>query len=215
MISIIAFVLLILWYRYRISHDKPVNRKIFRALMIVECLGLVVTVGMMIYRRTRVAPVNEEEQIRDSIIKEIEVSQGTEESKNAEASQETEESKNAEASQEKEKSVSEEGIAGYDSTEDADRLTLLYAAMEEIQETFLGNNVSMDSITEDVVLKDSYQNGAVEAVWYVGESGLIDENGRIYRSSLTEPQEVSVIVYLNLQSVKYPYSFSFTVLPQN
>lgn len=89
---------------------------------------------------------------------------------------------------------------------------LFAAAIREIDESFPGKNVSADEIRRDVVIRDSYQQGQVEAEWEFDNDQVIDAEGVLEREYLTaEGTVVWATVYLSCQSYQTVYRFPFCV----
>lgn len=57
----------------------------------------------------------------------------------------------------------------------------LKAARKEIDETFIGNNQSINCIKKPVVMKSSYQNGNVEAEWRLDSYEVINAEGEFVK----------------------------------
>ena len=88
----------------------------------------------------------------------------------------------------------------------------LQRAKQEIQDTFPGANKSMQSISEDVVMKQEYQNGMVFAEWEMSCPELIGGDGRIVFSNLkTETQTAEAVIHLTCGETKEDFTFSFRV----
>ena len=60
----------------------------------------------------------------------------------------------------------------------------LKAARKEIDETFIGNNQSINCIKKPVVMKSSYQNGNVEAEWRLDSYEVINAEGEFVKKEL-------------------------------
>ena len=88
---------------------------------------------------------------------------------------------------------------------------LLCAAGEEIAQTFCGKNRSMDEIEEDPVVKEQYQNGAVQAQWsFSGKT--IDADGQIDRENWSgEPELTEASVWLQCGDMEEMYEFAFVI----
>lgn len=97
------------------------------------------------------------------------------------------------------------------SEEEADHL--LQQAVEEVDATFLGENQNLEQICKDVVMKDSYQKGLVEAEWTLDDYTYVTGEGKIQREELSESVLVNAAVTLSYESYQQIYQFSFLVLP--
>jgi len=88
-------------------------------------------------------------------------------------------------------------------------------AIEEIQQTFPGENNSLDAIRGSVDVRTSYQEGRVLAEWKFDNSGLITEDGFIEETVIVgETEEVSATVYLTCEDSSLIYEFYFTICKQ-
>lgn len=88
----------------------------------------------------------------------------------------------------------------------------LAAAVEEIKETFIGNNESFSEIRKAIKISKSYQDGMVSAEWKFGITGLIDENGVILEEVMENTVEnVKAEVKLTCEDSYMIYEFYFTV----
>ena len=88
----------------------------------------------------------------------------------------------------------------------------LSRAIEEIQKEFIGTNESLDEIRNEVVIKESYQNGMVSAEWMFSIPGLIYENGLIKEEILGNDSEmVKAEVLLTCEDSNLIYEISFVV----
>lgn len=93
---------------------------------------------------------------------------------------------------------------------------LFEAAQEEIDESFLGKNDSLNCITEDVVLYEAYQEGLVTADWRFDSYDVVNVDGTLREENLTQEgclvQAVCEMTYAGYQS---EYTFYFKVfLPE-
>jgi hypothetical protein len=70
--------------------------------------------------------------------------------------------------------------------DDDEAEALLEAAKEEIEEEFCGTSPSVNEISNDVVIRDSYQEGAVEAEWCFEDSTLMNSDGSIASDRIPE-----------------------------
>ncbi len=85
-------------------------------------------------------------------------------------------------------------------------------AQEEIAATFCGESESINAITGNVVIKDSYADGMVRAEWYFDNYEVIQADGTLNTESLTEEgQVVCAEVELTCQKHMEIYSFGFVV----
>ncbi len=107
--------------------------------------------------------------------------------------------------------ISLEVPASLHSTEEKE--AFLESAMEEIDDTFLGDNEDMDSINQNVVMKEAYVDGMVKAEWQLNDYKIIGADGAINYDNLEEEKVIEANVTLTCEDVSDVYSFSFKVKP--
>ena len=92
---------------------------------------------------------------------------------------------------------------------------LLEAAKQEIAETFLEENDSLDEIREDVCVKAQYQDGQVMADWSFDSYQYIDLEGHVLNDSLGDQEKlVKAVVELKCGSQTQEYQFFFQICPK-
>lgn len=86
----------------------------------------------------------------------------------------------------------------------------LKAARKEIDETFIGNNQSINCIKKPVVMKSSYQNGNVEAEWRLDSYEVINAEGEFVKKELPKKGVlIEACVVLSCGEEKEEYCFGF------
>lgn len=91
---------------------------------------------------------------------------------------------------------------------------LLEEARAEIAQEFPGENRSVNHITEEVVIRDSYQNGKVVAEWYFDNYEVMDGQGKVTACGLPEEGVlVNATVELSCGEAESSESFYFRVFP--
>ena len=91
---------------------------------------------------------------------------------------------------------------------------LFKKAEKEIDKTFLGANESPEKITKPIVMKESYQEGMVEATWYLDRFDAVDTEGNLIREKISSAgTAVNAQVWLSYQEYQEVYRFSFMVYP--
>ncbi len=91
---------------------------------------------------------------------------------------------------------------------------LFKKAEKEIDKTFLGANESPEKITKPIVMKESYQEGMVEATWYLDCFDVVDVEGNLIREKISSAgTAVNAQVWLSYQEYQEVYRFSFMVYP--
>ena len=95
-------------------------------------------------------------------------------------------------------------------------MELLKMAQKEIDETFLGENQSLDEVTGDVVPGESYQGGLVEAEWSFDPYEIFDTDGTLQLEMLSEEGTlVHAVCDLSCRDYQSSYEFYFMVkLPE-
>lgn len=97
----------------------------------------------------------------------------------------------------------------------AEEEKLLAGAKAEIEETFCGENDSLNQIKSNPVILDTYQNGAVSAEWLFSKEEVISPEGDLNQQTLgEEPEEVEAIVSLSCGEAEELYRFSFVIIPE-
>lgn len=91
----------------------------------------------------------------------------------------------------------------------------IQAAIGEIEDSFIGENASVNDIYQDVVMLENYQNGFVEAVWYLNDHKRIETSGEIHNEDVPEEGELQMItVKLICEDSEVEYSFYIRILPK-
>lgn len=87
-------------------------------------------------------------------------------------------------------------------------------AVAEIDKTYLGENVSANEVSHNLVLKDSYANGLVEAEWTFDKFGYISEKGVINKDKVPKDgQLITITANMFCQEAQRIYSFCLVVVP--
>ncbi|SHJ17930.1 type II secretion system F family protein [Pseudobutyrivibrio xylanivorans] len=82
-------------------------------------------------------------------------------------------------------------------------------AIQEIEETYLGQNKSANNVTYDLVLETEYVDGLIEASWKLSPYGIISRDGKIKVENIPEGGElVDVQCTLYYEEAERIYSFS-------
>ncbi len=84
-------------------------------------------------------------------------------------------------------------------------------AKTEVNESFLGANASVDAISKNVVLKNKYADGLVDASWSFSPSKIITADGRIHFEDIEEDTPVTCTVVLEAFEEELSYSFPVLV----
>lgn len=90
----------------------------------------------------------------------------------------------------------------------------LKAAREEVEQEFPGENPSMEQIRDRVTIRDTYQDGRVEAEWSFDNIQIMDMDGNVIAEEL--PEEgilVQAEVTLRCGEAESSEVFAFRVLP--
>lgn len=94
---------------------------------------------------------------------------------------------------------------------DKEAETLIDQAVAEIDATFLLGNKDLDHIEGDVLMRETYVNGAVSALWRLDDYTHIDAQGHLDVNGLEENCIVTAFCELTAGEVQYTYSFAFVV----
>lgn len=95
-----------------------------------------------------------------------------------------------------------------------EEIKLIAAAIEEINETFCGENPSTEEIRLNPHVGTTYQNGAVRAEWSFSEEDIISTKGEICEQALEGAyQDVEASVELSCGDSEEVYQFSFRIVP--
>ena len=76
---------------------------------------------------------------------------------------------------------------------------LFQQAIKEIEESFLGENESLENIKKPVVMRQKYCDNAVSASWQVGDDLVVLPDGTIDYEKVTSPQLLDVNVILKCE----------------
>ena len=99
---------------------------------------------------------------------------------------------------------------------DADEAEQLFdRAFQEIQEEFLGTNPDFEHVTNDVVVRDAYQDGMVAAEWSFDRTTLVTSEGCLRKDRITETELVQATVLLSYDLYERIETFPFCVMPQS
>lgn len=94
-------------------------------------------------------------------------------------------------------------------------LALLNLAKEEVDETFLQENRSLNEVISAVNVQNSYVEGQVSADWTFSDYKWIDPAGEIIQDQIPiEGVPLLATVELCCQNVKEEYSFGFVLYPR-
>ena len=92
--------------------------------------------------------------------------------------------------------------------------SLFAQATEELTATFLGENESLDHITQNVVLADSAVEGRVEVSWSFDHYEAVNLSGELLEEALTaEGSLVQVTVFMEYEGAQAQHCFSMMVYP--
>ncbi|MBR1572158.1 MAG: type II secretion system F family protein [Lachnospiraceae bacterium] len=90
---------------------------------------------------------------------------------------------------------------------------LFHEAIEEIDGSILGENVSLDEIIKPINPRRSYCNKRVKATWEFGDGDVIMPDGQIDYTRVEKSQIIPVSVLLKCEKQEYLYSFDLQVMP--
>lgn len=85
---------------------------------------------------------------------------------------------------------------------------------KEIDETFPGENSSVEHITKPVVMRETYQDGLVKAAWYVDRTDMVDMDGKLLARAIPKKGVlINAEAWLSYGENQEIYRFSFKVYP--
>jgi len=91
----------------------------------------------------------------------------------------------------------------------------LQKAIKEIEDSFAGENSSLEEVRTNVVIYENYCQGMVQAEWEFSNPGLIATDGRILEEGVISDKEyVDAKVYLVCEDSSLIYEFYFCVCKQ-
>lgn len=91
---------------------------------------------------------------------------------------------------------------------------MLDLAKKEIDREFLGENTSMDNVCKKVVIRESYQDGFVDAAWYFDNPDVVNYEGEIIAGDLPEQGTlIQASAELTCGDSGCSYEFPFLVKP--
>jgi hypothetical protein len=193
MVSVLLFLGMVIILSVLKSHGNATldkYRKPVRWIIVLECLGIALTFGEIVYNKwftpTEIErPKQGEGNLIESFLLEKEGEQ-------QEVFVEIEEEK-----------YSEEEALSY-----------IEEAKQEIDETFLGENTSLDTVYSKVHLGETYADGRVEASWTFSPAKYVNLDGTINYEKLENPKEgtlVQVECELNCGDYGEIYRFPMSV----
>lgn len=91
---------------------------------------------------------------------------------------------------------------------------LFSQAIEELEQTFLGENESLDHITKNVILEEQLLEGRVNVSWSFDNYEAVNLSGELQEEALTEEgTQVEVTATLSYETAEVFHSFSMMVYP--
>lgn len=187
MICAVILAAALIWYRYRISHDRPVPKIVIQIIAVTGCVGMLMS--FYEYGSSR--------KHFDGIITRPGSGEGDAEESFV-ATYDNTDTKITVPVTERQYSAKE-------------RDKLLTKARKEIDETFAGKNQSLDHVTQKVVPKAAYQDGSVSAEWTFDRNDLVDTDGNILWKNLQEDSIVEATVSLSCQGQTEEYTFPMKI----
>lgn len=89
----------------------------------------------------------------------------------------------------------------------------LELAKKEIKRTFYKAGDESSAVYHNVMPKNSYQNGNVDAVWSFESNDIIAWDGTLEKDIPKKGEKVYAVVHLNCDDIEAVYEFSFAVYP--
>ena len=90
---------------------------------------------------------------------------------------------------------------------------LLDEAQNQLETAILGENVSTEQITRDLVLPDTLCQGLVEIRWESSDFEMVDTGGRVRNHTLQDAQVVTLTAHMQCQQMQQSFSFPVIVIP--
>ncbi len=92
----------------------------------------------------------------------------------------------------------------------------LNAAVQEIEENYLGDNPSANDVSNDLNLNESYVNGLIDVEWLFDKYGYIDSKGKIQDDKLTtDGQIITITADMKYEEHERLYSFCVVLVPKS
>ncbi|HBE08466.1 MAG TPA: hypothetical protein DCY73_05245, partial [Lachnospiraceae bacterium] len=88
-------------------------------------------------------------------------------------------------------------------------------AEKEIDDTICGENKDLSHVERDLVLKESYQEGKVTAIYRSSNPDLILSSGKVTNAALTSKEEVTLTAKLSIGDVTESYDIPVSIYPAN
>lgn len=193
MVSIVIFLGVLIILSVLKSHEKEATKKLgkpIRWILVIEIIGIVLSVGEMVYRQWFYpTEIERPDQGEGNLIEEYSLEREGEK-------------------QDVEVEIEEKE---YDKNQ-AEKY--LEKAKAEIDNSFPGKNQSLDCITQNVSISDKYVDGKVKAEWTFSPSNIIDAEGKIYFEKIEDPTQgmlMQASCELTCGSYGEIYSFPFSV----
>lgn len=188
MISVGLLLLAILAFWYLKGRGRPVQRNIRMTVLCMQCLGIAVCVFDVAEQHFFDDSLERNPPGKGENIYDLTVSGG-------------------DFSEKMEVKVEEQELSHQEIK------NLFAEAKKEIEESFLGENDSLDHVNQNVVVSDTYQNGLVEADWSFDNSDVIASDGTLRQEGIEQEELVTASVRLYYREYESQYTFSFMVEP--
>lgn len=186
MISLILLIVAIVLGK---KFNKKIPKKIIKIVIVIEVIGIVVTVGEYLFSNVLFNNKLERPEIGSKDIEE-------------EMQYSYDDVKEDVVIKVPAKTYSKDEQEGY-----------IDKAIEEIEQTFLGDNESLDEVSFPVVMNDKYVDDKVSAEWNISDYKVIGPSGDINYEEVIKEKIINADVTLMCEDTTKIHSFSFKVIP--
>ncbi len=191
---IISILCLLITYGilfYRKKKGKPLPRNVGRILLVVECMGLIASAFH--YVQTEVTEVHQVKRPKAGEKDEKETYRVSGAGNQVILDTKLED-----------QAYSQKEMAG-----------IFKKAEKEIDDTICGENKDLSHVERDLVLKESYQEGKVTAIYRSSNPDLILSSGKVTNAALTSKEEVTLTAKLSIGDVTESYDIAVIIYPAN
>ena len=176
---------------YRKKKGKPLPRNVGRILLVVECMGLIASAFH--YVQTEVTEVHQVKRPKAGEKDEKETYRVSGAGNQVILDTKLED-----------QAYSQKEMAG-----------IFKKAEKEIDDTICGENKDLSHVERDLVLKESYQEGKVTAIYRSSNPDLILSSGKVTNAALTSKEEVTLTAKLSIGDVTESYDIAVIIYPAN
>lgn len=85
---------------------------------------------------------------------------------------------------------------------------------EEYESLICGENQNLQEVTNNLILKNSYDAYPMEFSWESSDYSLVDSDGTIFNEDITGPRKVTLTVVITYEETEYEHSFVVVICPK-